>query len=68
MLEGEGYVETAAKVSDAIERGTTVEAPLTLEDHEAILVALGRTCPPTLHRLRNELLEEQRRRRRITGS
>ena len=66
-LEGKGYPVTAAKIADAIERKWTLEAPLTLEDHEAILAALGENCPPTLHRLRTELLEEQRRVRRITG-
>ena len=66
-LESKGYPVTAAKIADAIERKWTLEAPLTLEDHEAILAALGENCPPTLHRLRTELLEEQRRVRRITG-
>ena len=68
ILEGEGYHDTAAKISDAIERQTTIEAPLTIDDHEAILAALGADCPPTLGRLRRELLEEQRRLRRITGA
>jgi hypothetical protein len=68
ILEGEGYDDTASKISDAIERQTTTEAPLTLADHEAILAALGGDYPPTLGRLRRELLEEQRRLRRITGS
>jgi hypothetical protein len=68
ILAGEGYPETAAKIADAIERETAIEAPLTIEDHEAILLALGGNCPPTLSRLRRELLEEQRRLRRITGS
>ena len=68
ILEGEGYHDTASKISDAIERQATTEAPLTIDDHEAILAALGSECPPTLGRLRRELLEEQRRLRRITGS
>jgi hypothetical protein len=66
-LAGKGYPVTAAKIADAIERQWTLEAPLTLEDHEAILAALADNCPSTLHRLRTELLEEQRRIRRITG-
>jgi hypothetical protein len=68
ILEGDGFRDTAAKITDAIERQATTEAPLTFADHEAILVALGPNCPPTLGRLRRELLEEQRRVRRITGS
>ena len=67
LLESKGYPETAAKIADAIERQWTLEAPLTLADHEAIIEALAENCPPTLHRLRTELLEEQRRIRRITG-
>lgn len=66
-LDAAGHSGTAASVRDAIERGVTIEAPLTLADHEAILDALERDCPPTLYRLRTELLEEQRRVRRITG-
>ncbi len=68
VLEAEGYVETAGKVADAIERKITVEAPLTLADHEAILECLGRNCPPTLGRLRQELDEERRYVRRVTGT
>ena len=67
ILEGEGYPETAGKIADTIERKITVEAPLTLEDYEAISTALGHTCPAPLYRLRTELLEQQRRLRRITG-
>jgi hypothetical protein len=66
-LEAKGHAATAARVRDAIERGVTIEAPLTIPDHEAILDALESDCPPTLYRLRRELLEEQRRVRRITG-
>ena len=66
ILEGEGHTATAAKIRDAIERGVTIEAPLTMADHDAILDTLERDCPPTLYRLRQEL-EEQRRLRRITG-
>jgi len=67
LLDSRGYPETAAKIADAIERQWTLEAPLTLADHEAIIEALAENCPTTLHRLRTELLEEQRRIRRITG-
>jgi hypothetical protein len=66
-LESKGYPATSAKIADALERKWTLEAPLTLEDHEAIVAALAENCPSTLHRLRTELLEEQRRVRRITG-
>jgi hypothetical protein len=66
-LEAEGYPDTAGKIADAIKRQITVEAPLTLADYEAIAAALERNCPAPLYRLRTELLEEQRRLRRITG-
>jgi hypothetical protein len=68
ILRSEGFASTADKVADSIDRKITIEAPLTLADHEAILEALGRSCPPTLHRLRQRLLEEQRYVRRVTGS
>jgi len=61
ILDEAGFVDTAGKISEAIELQVTTEAPLTLADHEAILVALGDRCPPELARLRRELLEEQRR-------
>ena len=67
LLDAEGFPDTAAKITDAIALQLTVEAPLTSGDYQAILEALGRTCPPTLRRLRDELFEEQRRTRRITG-
>jgi len=67
ILDRSGYPETAAKIADAIDRRWTLEAPLTLADHEAIIEALAEDCPTTLHRLRTELLEEQRRIRRIMG-
>jgi hypothetical protein len=66
-LRAEGFLSTADKVADAIERQITGEAPLTLDDHEAILEALSRHCPSTLYRLRERLLEEQRYLRRATG-
>jgi len=67
-LEAEGQADTAAKVADAIDRKITVEAPLTLADHQAILECLSSNCPPTLNRLRQELGEERRYVRRVTGS
>jgi hypothetical protein len=67
ILRAEGFPSTADKIADAIERRVTVEAPLTLADHEAILEALTRNCPPTLTRLRQRLDEERRYVRRVTG-
>jgi hypothetical protein len=67
ILRAEGYPVTADRVADAIERQITVEAPLTLEDHEAILEALSRNCPSTLNRLRQRLDDERRYVRRVTG-
>lgn len=67
LLDAQGHAATAATIRDAIERGVTIEAPLTIADHQQILEALEGDCPPTLYRLRRELLEEQRRVRRITG-
>ena len=68
ILAGEGFPDTSARIAEAIERRTTTEAPLTLADHQAITQTLSRNCPATLRRLRQELLEDERRRRRITGS
>ena len=67
ILDSNGYPGTAAKIADAIGRQWTLEAPLTLADHNAIIEALAEDCPTTLHRLRAALLEERRRLRRITG-
>ena len=67
ILEGEGYPETAGKITDAIKLQVTVEAPLSGTDYEAIAEALSRNCPASLYRLRTELLEQQRRLRRMTG-
>jgi hypothetical protein len=61
MLDDAGSVDTARKLADAI-RVNAIEAPLTTDDHEAILVALGDNCPSGLARLRRELLDDQRRR------
>jgi hypothetical protein len=65
ILEDGGYHATAARIAEAIELQVTTEAPLTADDHEAILLALADGCPPSLSRLRRELLEEQRRLRRF---
>jgi len=67
LLETQGFADTAARVAAAIERGITVEAPLTGADYGAIRKTLERTCPPTLYRLRRVLLEDQRYVRRVTG-
>ena len=67
ILRAEGFPATADKIAEAIERQITIEAPLTLADHEDILEALRRNCPPTLNRLRQRLDEEQRYVRRVTG-
>ena len=68
ILVSEGHPETAGKIADAIAQKITIEAPLTLEDYEAIADALSRNCPAALYRLRTDLLEELRRLRRITSS
>jgi hypothetical protein len=67
VLRTEGYPVTADKIVDALNRQITTEVALTLEDHQAILAALSQHCPPTLNRLRQRLLEEQRYVRRATG-
>ena len=67
ILEIEGYPATAGKIAEAIKLQVTVEAPLTGADYDAMAEALSRNCPATLYRLRTELLEQQRRLRRITG-
>jgi len=66
ILRTEGFPETADKIMDALKRQITIEVPLTLEDHEAILEALNRNCPATLYRLRERLIEEQSYIRRAT--
>jgi len=67
VLRTEGYPVTADRIVDALNGQITTEAPLTLADHQAILAALSRNCPTTLHRLRERLREEQRYVRRATG-
>jgi len=67
ILEGQGHAGTAAKIGDALKRGVTIEAPLAPEDYEVLTAALSPQCPPSLYKLQRELLEYQRRLRRITG-
>ena len=67
ILEREGFDGTAAKLAHAIELQVTTEAPLTTEDHDAVLAALEVDCPAGLYRLRRELEEERRLRGRLTG-
>ena len=64
LLEDSGYDETATKLTDGIRLQAT-EPPLTLDDHDAILAALGSNCPPGLSRLRRDLLDELSRRRQL---
>ena len=68
VVRAEGFPSTADKLAAAIERQITVEAPLTLDDHKAILVALSSNCPPSLYKLRQRLDEERRYVRRVTGA
>jgi hypothetical protein len=68
ILRSEGCPVTADKIADAIERQVTIEAPLTLDDHQAIFEVLSRNCPSTLYRLRQGLDEERRYVRRVTGA
>lgn len=67
IVERAGFHETAARLAQAIEQRVTTEAPLTIEDHEAILLALEPSCPAGLNRLRTELAKDQRLRRGFGG-
>ena len=62
MLDDAGYPATASTLRQGIEL-QAIEPALTLEDYEAMLLALGDNCPTSLARLRRELLEDDRRRR-----
>ena len=62
ILDDAGYPATAATLRQGIEL-QVLEPALTLEDHQAMLLALGNHCPTSLARLRRELLEDERRRR-----
>ena len=68
ILEGAGFGDTSAKITEAIRLKVTVEAPLTADDYRAVLDVLNRTCPPTLYRLHRKLLDDQRYIRRVTGA
>jgi hypothetical protein len=68
VLAREGQPSTSARITDAIERGVTTEAPLTPGDYDAILEALERECPSTLYGLRRRLVEDERRFRYRTRS
>jgi hypothetical protein len=59
-----GFGDTASRLSEAM-RLKAYEAPLTIEDHEAILTALGVYCPSGLESLRRELVDQQLKRRRL---
>ena len=61
-----GYEDTANTLTDAIAL-QAAEAPLTVDDHEVILTALGIHCPSGLAKLRRELLEDHMRRQRTQG-
>jgi hypothetical protein len=63
IVEDAGYAHTARTLTDAIEL-KVMEPALTIDDHEAMLTALGNHCPTGLSRLRHELLEARARRRR----
>jgi hypothetical protein len=62
ILDDAGYPDTAATLRQGIEL-QVLEPALTLEDHQAMLLALDDHCPTSLARLRRELLEDDMRRR-----
>lgn len=62
ILDGAGYPVTATTLREGIAL-QVVEPALTLEDHRAMLHALGDHCPTSLARLRRELLEDDMRRK-----
>jgi hypothetical protein len=59
LVESAGFSDTALALRGAIGGQVTVEAPLTVADREAILAALGESCPPPLTRLRRALADER---------
>ena len=63
ILEDAGFADTATTLENAM-RVQALEPALTVEDHDAILAALGTYCPSGLASLRRELLEDDLRRRR----
>ena len=64
IVDDAGFHGTAQTLADAIEL-KAVEPALTVEDHDAMLAALGNHCPSGLARLRRELLDQQLMRRRL---
>jgi hypothetical protein len=65
ILEDAGFPDTSRTLANAL-KVQAVEPALTVEDHEAMLAALGTSCPTGLARLRRELLEQDRWRRRMS--
>jgi hypothetical protein len=63
ILEDAGFRDTASTLANAM-KVQALEPALTVEDHHAMLAALGTYCPSGLARLRRELLEQDLRRRR----
>jgi hypothetical protein len=63
ILEDAGFPDTATTLTNAM-NVQALEPALTVQDHEAMLAALGTYCPTGLARLRRELLEQDRWRRR----
>jgi len=67
IMDDAGYPATAATLRQGIEL-KALEPALTLEDHEAMLLALGDHCPTSLTRLRRKLLEDDMERRLAGGT
>jgi hypothetical protein len=63
ILEDAGFPGTATTLANAM-KVQALEPALTVEDHDAMLAALGTYCPSGLARLRRELLDDELRRRR----
>jgi hypothetical protein len=66
ILDDAGYPQTAATLRQGIAL-QVLEPALTLDDHQAMLLALGDHCPTSLARLRRELLEDDMQRRLAGG-
>jgi hypothetical protein len=62
ILEDAGYGDTAATLTEAI-RLEVMEPPLTLDDYQAMLRALGDHCPTGLAKLRRQLRDFDMKRR-----
>jgi hypothetical protein len=63
ILKDAGSPDTATRLANAVKM-QALEPALTVEDYDAMLAALGTYCPTGLARLRRELLDDDRRRRR----